>query len=115
MKRILPILLLTAACAWAGDFAGTAGLQLYSLRDAFKTDVPGTLDKVKALGFKEVEVASLYDMPVDKFLSMLKERGLTPVGEHFQYDRLTKDIGGAVAEAKALGLKFAACPWIPHT
>ena len=114
MKRILPILILTAACACAGDFAGTAGLQLYSLREAFKTDVPGTLDKVKALGFKEVETASLYGMPPEKLVEMLKERGLTPVSGHFQYDRLTKDIDGAVAEAKALGLKFAACPWIPH-
>lgn len=114
MKRILPILLLTATCALAGDFAGTAGLQLYSLRESFKNDVPGTLDKVKALGFKEIEVASLFDMPPEKFLSMLKERGLTPVSEHFQYERMTKDIDGAVAEAKALGLKFAACPWIPH-
>jgi sugar phosphate isomerase/epimerase len=114
MKRFLPILLLTAACAFAGDFAGTAGLQLYSLREAFKTDVPGTLDKVKALGIKEVEIASLYDMPAEKLLAMLKERGLTPISEHFQYDRLTKDLAGAVAEAKTLGLKFAACPWIPH-
>jgi sugar phosphate isomerase/epimerase len=114
MKRFLPILLLTAAYSFAGDFAGTAGLQLYSLREAFKTDVPGTLDKVKALGIKEVELASLYDMPAEKLLSMLKERGLTPISEHFQYDRLTKDIAGAVAEAKKLGLKYAACPWIPH-
>jgi hypothetical protein len=27
---------------------------------------------------------------------------------------MTKDIAGAVAEAKTLGLKYAACPWIPH-
>src|SRR5204863_282219 len=62
----------------------------------------------------EVEIASLYDMPAEKLLGMLKERGLTPVSEHFQYDRLTKDIAGAVAEAKTFGLKYAACPWIPH-
>ena len=114
MKRILPILILTAACASAGDFAGTAGLQLYSFREAFKTDVPGTLDKVKALGFKEVETAQTYGMPPEKLKAMLVERGLTPVSGHFQYERLTKDIAGAVAEAQALGLKFAACPWIPH-
>jgi len=53
MKRLLLSLILLASTAAtalrAGDFQGTAGLQLYSLRDLFKRDVPGTLDKVKAL------------------------------------------------------------------
>ena len=54
MKRFfLPLFVLTAsACAveLSGDFKGPLGLQLYSLRDAFKADVPGTLDKVKEIG-----------------------------------------------------------------
>ena len=57
MKRfLLPLLVLTvsaSAVELAGDFKGPLGLQLYSLRDAFKADVPGTLDKVKAFGFTE--------------------------------------------------------------
>jgi sugar phosphate isomerase/epimerase len=114
MKRLFLCFLLSASTAWAGDFSGKAGLQLYSLRDSFKKDVPGSLDKVKALGFTEVETASTYGMPPDKFVAMLKERGLQPISGHFQYDALSKDLAGAVRDAKALGLKFAACPWIPH-
>ncbi|MDB6171855.1 MAG: iolE 6 [Chthoniobacteraceae bacterium] len=114
MKRILLSLLLTASTAFAGDFSGTAGLQLYSLRESFKKDVPGTLDKVKALGFTEVETATTYGMPNEKFLALLTERGLNPISGHFQYEALSKDLAGAVNTAKALGLKFAACPWIPH-
>ncbi len=118
MKRLLlPLLLLTvsaSAVELAGDFKGPLGLQLYSLRDAFKADVPGTLDKVKAFGFTDVETANTYGLGAEKLLAMLKERGLNPVSGHFQYDPLTKDLAGAVAEAKALGLKFAVCPWIPH-
>ena len=34
----------------SGDFKDPIGLQLYTLRESFKTDVLGTLDKVKALG-----------------------------------------------------------------
>ncbi len=118
MKRfLLPLLVFTAgasALELSGDFKGPLGLQLYSLRDSFKADVPATLDKVKAFGFNDVETASTYGLGAEKLLAMLKERGLNPVSGHFQYDAMTKDLAGAVAEAKALGLKYAVCPWIPH-
>lgn len=118
MKRFLLPLVLFAVHASAldltGDFKGPVGLQLWSLRESFKTDVPGTLDKVKALGFVEVETASTYDLGAEKLKAMLTERGLKPVSGHFQYDPLKKDLAGAVAEAKTLGVKFAVCPWIPH-
>ncbi len=118
MKRILlPLLVLTlnaSAIELSGDFKGPLGLQLYSLRESFKTDVPGTLDKVKAFGFTDVETANTYGLGAEKLLAMLKERGLNPVSGHFQYDALTKDLAASVAEAKTLGLKYAVCPWIPH-
>jgi sugar phosphate isomerase/epimerase len=113
---LLPFILapLAALAADAGSFKGTAGLQLYSLREDFKTDVPGTLDKVKAYGFVEVETASTYGMPPEKLREMLTERGLKPVSGHFQYGALQKDVNAAIAEAKAIGLQYVACPWIPH-
>jgi sugar phosphate isomerase/epimerase len=98
----------------AGSFNGTAGLQLYSFRDLFSKDVPGTLDKVKALGIKEVETAGTYGLSAADFRKMLDERGLVAVSGHFQYEVLSKDIGKVIEEAKALGLKYVACPWIPH-
>jgi sugar phosphate isomerase/epimerase len=98
----------------AGDFAGTAGIQLYSLREQFKKDVPGTLDHVKALGFTQVETATTYGLPQAEFLAMLKQRGLKPVAGHFQYEPLTKKLDECIAEAKALGYLYAVCPWIPH-
>ncbi len=38
-----------------GDFTGPLGLQLYSVRNQIRDDVPGTLARVRALGFREVE------------------------------------------------------------
>lgn len=119
MTRLLLSLLVLASSASAtlraGDFQGAAGLQLYSLRDLFKKDVPGTLDKVKAYGITEVETATTYGLPPEKFREMLEARGLKPVSGHFQYDALNKDIDAVIREAKALGLQYIACPWIPHT
>jgi sugar phosphate isomerase/epimerase len=121
MKRLLLPLALTlftavsqAADAGAGSFKGTAGLQLYSLRDQFKQDVVGTLDKVKAFGFTEVETAGTYGMEVEKFAALLKERGLKPVSGHFGYELMQKDLPAVIRDAKTLGVKYVACAWIPH-
>ena len=114
MRRILLSLLALASSTFAGDFSGETGLQLYSLRDSFKKDVPGSLDKVKAFGIHEVELAGTYDMQPDALLKELAARSLQPISIHFQYGALTKDLAKCVADAKALGLKYVACPWIPH-
>lgn len=119
MNRLLSLLLCVIAlpalaAESAGSFKGTAGLQLYSLRDEFKKDVAASLDRVKALGFREVETAGTYGLGPEKLRAMLEERGLMAVSAHFQYDALNKDLPAAIAEAKALGVKFVVCPWIPH-
>jgi len=95
-------------------FKGPVGLQLYSLRDQFKTDVPGSLDKVRAFGFKEVELAGTYGMTAEKFCAELKARGLVPIAAHFPYERFRDDAEAVAQEAKALGLKYAGVAWIPH-
>lgn len=98
----------------AQKFNAPAGLQLYSLRDQFAKDVPGTLDKVRDLGIKYVELAGTYGLSNEKFLAELKARGLVAVSGHFSYERYRDDAEGVANEAKALGLKFAGCAWIPH-
>src|SRR5258708_38240110 len=101
MKPSLLVLLLSlgaAAAVQAGSFQGEAGLQLYSLRDQFKTDVPGTLDKVKGYGVKEVETATTYGLKPEEYRKMLEERGLKAISGHWQYDSLKKDVEGAIRE-----------------
>ncbi|MCB1126186.1 MAG: sugar phosphate isomerase/epimerase [Verrucomicrobiae bacterium] len=95
-------------------FKGPVGLQLYSLRDSFNNDVPGTLDKVKALGFKYVELAGTYGLAPAEFKRMLAERGLVPVAAHFSLDLYQKDIDSIIRDAKTLGVKYVGAAWIPH-
>jgi sugar phosphate isomerase/epimerase len=97
-----------------GSFKGAPGLQLYSLRDSFKSDVPGTLDKVKALGIKEVEIAGVAGMKPAEFKKMLDERGLKAIGGHWPFERLEKEPAAVAAEAKVLGCSYVACAWVPH-
>lgn len=112
----LCVVLSVAASALAdGSFTGTAGLQLYSLRSQFKLrGVPWTLDRVKSFGITEVELAGTYDLTAEQFKAELDKRGLIPVSGHFPYGRYKNDLDKVVAEAKALGLKYAGCAWIDH-
>jgi sugar phosphate isomerase/epimerase len=97
------------------SFKGPIGLQLYSLREQFAKDVPGTLDKVRDDGFKYVELAGTYGMKPEKFKEELESRGLTAISGHYPFERYRDDAEGIAKEAETLGLKYAGCAWITHS
>jgi len=96
------------------SFKGPIGLQLYSLRDQFAKDVPGTLDRVRDMGFVYVELAGTYGMPPEKFKAELEARGLKATSGHFDYAMYRDRVEDVAREAKALGLTYVGCAWIPH-
>ncbi|MFO1476278.1 MAG: sugar phosphate isomerase/epimerase [Verrucomicrobiota bacterium] len=95
-------------------FEGPLGLQLYSLRAQFAKDVPGTLDMVKKLGIQNVELAGTYGKTPEEFKSMLDARGLKAIGGHFGFEDFRTNLDSLVQQAKALGLSYVGCAWIPH-
>jgi sugar phosphate isomerase/epimerase len=113
---IVARIILGAESAGIGpSFKGPVGLQLYSLRAEFAKDVPGTLDKVRDFGFKDVELAGTYGLTPEEFKKELDARGLKAISAHFPFERFKNDIEGIAREAKALGLKYAGCAWIAHS
>jgi sugar phosphate isomerase/epimerase len=96
------------------SFKGPIGLQLYSLREQFPKDVPGTLEEVKSWGIKYAELAGTYGLSAEEFAKQLAARGIRPIGAHFDYSRYKSDPEAVALEAKRLGLKYAGCAWIPH-
>lgn len=128
MKKWLQLVAVTLASqalacglAAAGDvgtsksYHGPTGLQLYSLRDMQKAQgVEATLDKAAALGFKYVEVADLGKFSPAEFKQQLDRRGLVPIGRHFPFEQLRDNVEGVARDAKALGLPYVGCAWIPH-
>lgn len=93
---------------------GQIGLQLYSLREQFAKDVPGTLDKVKAFGITNVELAGTYSLTVEQFKALLDARGLKAVSAHYPFEQFRANLDGVVRDAKTLGLEYVGCAWIPH-
>jgi sugar phosphate isomerase/epimerase len=98
----------------AASFNRKLGLQLYSLRAQFAKDVPGTVKQVQAFGFKYAELAGTYNLKPEEFRKLLAAHGIQPIAGHWPYERWRDDAEGAAREAKALGLKYAGCAWIPH-
>jgi sugar phosphate isomerase/epimerase len=88
------------------------GVQLYTVRTLMKTDVPGTLAKVAAVGYKEVEFAGYLDHPPKELRAMLDKDGLSAPSCHVSYDVVQNKWPEAIETAHILGHKFIVCPWI---
>src|ERR1044071_9473633 len=91
---------LTNATRFETSFKGPVGLQLYSLRDQFKKDVPATLDQVRAFGITNVELAGTYGIAPERFKQELDARGLTAISAHFGYEQCRDHIEDVAREAK---------------
>jgi sugar phosphate isomerase/epimerase len=91
------------------------GVQLYTVRDQLKQDFDGTLAKVAAIGYKEVEFAGYFDHSPKEVRAALEKHGLTSPSCHVQYDVLTVDKWPEQIEsAKIIGQPYIVCPWIPE-
>ena len=104
------VLLVSTVSAASREF----GLQLWSLRESAKADIPGTLDKVKHWGIRTVETAGYGDRSVEQYKALLDERGLKAPSMHAGGDRLAKEMDKVLHEAKVLGVQYIVCPWYPH-
>ena len=90
------------------------GLQLYSLREQFKKDVPGTLQQINKWGIKEIEGGGTYGLPLEEYKKMLAENNLTMVSVGADYEMLKTNPQAAVDSAKKFNAKYVVCFWIPH-
>jgi sugar phosphate isomerase/epimerase len=90
------------------------GLQLYSLRNQFKEEVPGTLGMIENWGIREIEGGGTYGLPIHEFKKLLKEHKLKMVSVGADYNQLKENPQAAIDNAKAFGAKYVVCFWIPH-
>ena len=90
------------------------GLQLYSLRKEFAKDVPGTMAKVKEMGFKNVEMAGTYALPFPDLMKLIALNELNVVSFGVDFDKLEKYPQTLTDQARAYGAQYVVCFWIPH-
>jgi sugar phosphate isomerase/epimerase len=90
------------------------GLELYSLRNEFKTDIQGSLQKIEDWGIREIEGGGTYGLPMAQFKALLKEHQLKMVAVGADFNALKENPQPAIDEAKAFGAKYVVVFWIPH-
>lgn len=92
------------------------GLQLYSLRNEFPNNVPGTFAKIKSWGITNLEEGNdgTYGYSQAEYNAMLAENGLKIVSVSAPFEELQNSPETVLARAKNYGAKYVVCFWIPH-
>src|SRR6478735_7525060 len=111
MKMLMLSLTLLSALSIS---AQETGIELYSFRNQFPTDVKGTLDKIKSFGISAVEGGETYGMPLAEFQAALKERNIKVVSIGAEFKDLENNIDSVIQKAKSYGSKYVVCFGIPH-
>jgi sugar phosphate isomerase/epimerase len=103
------------------------GLQLFTLRAAMRQDVPGTLERIAAMGYEEVETYGFddaglryYGMDAKAFSALLAAHNLTTSSGHYDLNRfvsapiddLTRYVDRSIEGARALGQAYITWPWL---
>jgi sugar phosphate isomerase/epimerase len=85
------------------------GIQLWTVKAEAEKDLEGTLRKLHALGFRDIEFAGYYGKSAAELGALLKTIGLNPVSTHADADSISAKPDQIIADAKTLGLKYIIC------
>ncbi len=107
--------LLATQIAKPADSSELVGVQLYSIRNQLKTDLPGTLQSLAAFGIKQVETAGYYGRTATAFQSELARAGLSASSMHVGWDELGKHFAQVRSDAEILRAHYICCPDIPFS
>jgi sugar phosphate isomerase/epimerase len=88
------------------------GLQLYTVRGTMKTDFEGSIAKVAATGYKEVEFAGYFDHSPKDVRALLDKNGLAAPSAHVDYPTVENKWPETLEAAKIVGHRYIICPWI---
>jgi sugar phosphate isomerase/epimerase len=90
------------------------GVQLYTVRTDMEKDFDGTLAKVAAIGYKEVEFAGYFNHTPAQVRDTLKKHGLSSPAAHVDYPTVSDPAkwAKALADAATIGQTFLVNPWI---
>lgn len=109
-----------AAAALAGPRLSAAsidrvGMQLYTVRGELEKDFEGTIAKVAAIGYKEVEFAGYYKRTPADVKAVLARAGLTSPAAHVDYASLGDRFPGVLEAARVVGHRYLVNPWVDES
>lgn len=86
------------------------GLQLYTVRDLMQSDVARTLERVAAIGYREVEFAGYFGATPERIRRLLDSLGLTSPSTHLALAALEHQLGRTLDLAATIGHRYLVVP-----
>lgn len=87
-------------------------LQLYTLRDWMAVSVPGTLQLVAGVGYKELEFAGYYDHSPKEIKRLLDGEGLSAPSSHVPLDMFKAGVNKVIDTALEIGHRYVVVPYL---
>ena len=88
------------------------GVQLYTLRNDLQKDFEGTIAKVAAVGYQQVEFAGYYNRTPQQVKDVLTKNKLEAPSSHVAIKELHDNLAKSVETAQAVGHKLVICPFL---
>lgn len=104
------------ACA-AGEHRGRSplgriGAQLYTVRRAMARDFEGTLQRVREIGFDEVEFAGYFGRTPRQVRDAISRSGMAAPAAHVELATIESDWDRALDDANVMGHDYLVLAWI---
>lgn len=87
-------------------------LQLWSVRDSMEEDFAGTLAKVAAMGYEDVEFAGYFGHTAKEVKDLLEKNNLEVSGSHVPFENLRDNFEATVAFEKEIGNHHIIVPYV---
>ena len=84
-------------------------VQLWTVNDQLKQDVPGTLKHLKTIGYDIVETAGLMGLRPSEYRRMIEDAGLTCRSAHTSMGDLLDNLDQHIEDARQLGIEWIVC------
>ena len=89
------------------------GLQLYTVRDQLDKDFDGTLAKVAAIGYTNMEFAGYYNHTPEQVRATLDRLGMVSRSSHIGANLMRQDAALQIRSAKIIGQEYITLPSYP--
>jgi len=97
----------------AGRRLSNVGLQLYTVREQLAADFDGTLARVAALGFREVEFAGYHGRAPAQVKTALRRNGLVAPSAHVSTAELRGGLERVIEAANVIGHRYLVLGYVP--
>jgi sugar phosphate isomerase/epimerase len=82
------------------------------VRTEMPKDFDGTIAKVAATGYKEVEFAGYFGRTPKEVRAVVDKNGLTAPSTHYSYDLIENKLPEMIEAAHVIGHEYIVCPWL---